>query len=87
MMQGPESTRSDVDPMVLEAVKSVRDRFGAVGLRSLITLAGDELARVEQAEAQLAGIDRTAPPSERANEPLDAADTQAWLAFTDTDPK
>ncbi|WP_166346951.1 hypothetical protein [Phytoactinopolyspora limicola] len=85
MMQGSDPARPEVDPMVLEAVKSVRDRFGAAGLRHLVTLAQDELTRVEQAEAHLAAIDEPAQPASPA-EPLDAADTQAWLAYTEQAP-
>lgn len=87
MMQGSEPSSSEVDPMVLEAVKAVRDRFGAVGLRSLITLANDELVRAERAETRLAGLDRAEPSAGPATGNLDVADTQAWLAFTEDDPK
>lgn len=62
-----------IDPVVTQVVTSVRDRFGADGLRSLIDLARDELSRVEQAQ-------QTQQPGG-----LDLADTQAWRAFTDTD--
>ena len=73
--------------MVLDAVKTVRDRFGAVGLRHLVTLAKDELARVEQAETHLASIDQTDPLARpAATGPIDVADTQAWLAYTEQDP-
>ncbi|NDL58171.1 hypothetical protein [Phytoactinopolyspora mesophila] len=87
MMQGSDPARPEVDPMVLDAVKTVRDRFGAVGLRHLVTLARDELARVEQAEAQLGSIDQTDPVVEPTAGPLDVADTQAWLAYTEQDPE
>jgi hypothetical protein len=42
-----------IDPVVAEAVHSVRDRFGAHGLRDLISLAGYELHLAEQALASL----------------------------------
>lgn len=84
MTQGPDQARSEVDPMVVDVVKTVRDRFGAVGLRNLVTLAQDELARVEQAEMHLATIDRPEPAA--VPESFDAADTQAWLAYTELAP-
>ncbi|NED98923.1 hypothetical protein [Phytoactinopolyspora halotolerans] len=83
-MQGPEST-GDVDPVVVNAVQVVRDRFGAIGLRSLISLATRELARVEQAETDLAAIDNGDPAVQPVNDSPDAADTQAWLAYTEYD--
>jgi len=42
------------DPLVINAVESVRDRFGADGLRSLIELATRELDRTEAALTTLA---------------------------------
>ncbi|MFP5336536.1 MAG: hypothetical protein ACLGIV_14625 [Actinomycetes bacterium] len=41
------------DPAVVEAVMTVRDRFGAGGLRDMIALASAELTVVEEALAQL----------------------------------
>jgi hypothetical protein len=87
MVHGSEPTRPEVDPMVLDVVKTVRDRFGAVGLRHLVTLAKDELARVEQAEVHLASIDQGDPVARPASSGLDVADTQAWLAYTEQDPE
>jgi hypothetical protein len=83
MMQNDDSIVRESDPMVVEAVQAVRDRFGAAGLRSLILLAQNELNRVERAETQLAAFE----PEEQVQEPppLDAADTQAWLAYTEAD--
>ncbi len=52
----------DVDPVVAEAVISVRDRFGASGLRDMIALAETELARVEAALAELADAVRPEEP-------------------------
>jgi hypothetical protein len=43
-----------VDPVVVEAVNMVRDRFGASGLRDAIVLAERELAVAEAALAELA---------------------------------
>lgn len=42
-----------VDPVVLDAVHGIRDRFGAVGLRDLLTLATYELGIAEQAAEEL----------------------------------
>jgi hypothetical protein len=72
------------DPMVVDAVNGVRDRFGAEGLRDLLAVARAELGRVEQAERDLAAIDQPGPA---AAEPLSAADTQAWLAYTEAEPR
>lgn len=72
----------DVDPMVTAAVKNVRDRFGSEGLRDLMALAQMELRNAEQAERRLAS-DESANTSGGS---LDAADTQAWLAFTEAEP-
>lgn len=86
MTQGPEPTGPEAEPMVMEAVQAVRDRFGATGLRNLVSLATQELARVEQAEARLAAIENAGNASGPAGDIPDAADTQAWLAYTEVDP-
>jgi hypothetical protein len=49
---------ADVDAMVADAVRSVRDRFGADGLRDLVALASAEIASSERAVADLGEIDR-----------------------------
>lgn len=67
---------SDIDRMVADAVRNVRDRFGADGLRDLVTLATSELQRTEQAADQLAS---------GQYEQADLGDTQAWMAFTGED--
>ncbi|MDP9443269.1 MAG: hypothetical protein M3P83_02530 [Actinomycetota bacterium] len=41
------------DPAVVEAVRAVRDRFGAQGLRDLVALAQRELAAAEAVLAEL----------------------------------
>lgn len=41
------------DPVIVEAVTTVRDRFGAWGLRDLITLAQRELQTAEAALEEL----------------------------------
>lgn len=64
----------DVDRMVADAVRNIRDRFGAAGLRDLVALATTELRRAEQA------VDGAA-----AQDTADVADTQAWMAFTGED--
>jgi hypothetical protein len=64
----------DVDRMVADAVRNIRDRFGAAGLRDLVALATTELRRAEQAVDGAAAQDTT-----------DVADTQAWMAFTGED--
>lgn len=53
----------DADPVVVEAVTMVRDRFGASGLRDAIVLAERELAVAEAALAELAASVR--PDDER----------------------
>lgn len=61
---------SGIDPLVVDAVRRVRDRFGTEGLRNLIFLARQEVAELEKDNPAESG---------------DPADTQAWLAFTDPD--
>lgn len=58
-----DAVEAHVDPAVAEAVHSVRDRFGAHGLRDLISLAGYELELAEQALASLRAEVVDAPPS------------------------
>jgi hypothetical protein len=72
-------TTAEIDPLVRAAVKNVRDRFGADGLRALMALARDELREAEEAERRLA--EYAAP----ATDSFDAADTQAWLAYREAD--
>ncbi len=52
----------DVDPVVVDAVMMVRDRFGASGLRDAIALAQRELAVAEAAAAHLAAVVREDEP-------------------------
>lgn len=63
----------DVDRMVADAVRNVRDRFGTDGLRDLANLATSELQRAERAAEQLGAGQQ---------ESTDMGDTQAWMAFT-----
>lgn len=51
------------DPAVVEAVTTVRDRFGAGGLRDMIALASAELTVVEEALAQLSAPEPAAGES------------------------
>ena len=67
------------DPLVIDAVERVRDRFGPEGLRSLVELAQREIARAERAWAGLAeavepGIPAAVDPGE---------DTRQFQAFVD----
>lgn len=66
----------DVDRMVSDAVRNIRDRFGVPGLRDLVNLASSELQKAERAADQLAAS---------TGEQTDMADTQAWMAFTGDD--
>jgi len=83
MNNSAEPSSSDVDPMVLNMITSIRDRFGPEGLRDVIRLANQELARTEAAEQQLASLDRQGQTPAPSSDP---ADTQAWLAFTEAEP-
>lgn len=71
-----DEVRTHVDPAVAEAVHAVRDRFGAAGLRDLITLAGYELNLAEQALASLRAevVDAPASPEDAASGSMLAAD-------------
>jgi len=70
-----DAVESRVDPAVAEAVHSVRDRFGASGLRDLISLAGYELELAEEALASLrTELSDAAPgPEDAAPGPLGGA--------------
>jgi hypothetical protein len=51
------------DPAVVEAVEAVRDRFGAAGLRDLITLGQRELVTAEEALMRLrAAVEENGEP-------------------------
>lgn len=52
------SDQSGPDPVVVDAVEGVRDRFGATGLRDMIDMAQRELAGAERALADLAAAVR-----------------------------
>jgi hypothetical protein len=74
----------DVDAMVADAVRNIRDRFGPEGLRDLVQLASLEIDRTERAVESLGA---EAEPGGTSARPFDAADTQAWIAYTDRDPE
>jgi hypothetical protein len=67
------------DPLVIDAVERVRDRFGPEGLRSLVELAQREIARAERAWAGLAdAVERGTPAAVDPGE-----DTRQFQAFVD----
>ena len=76
---------ADVDAMVADAVRNIRDRFGPEGLRDLVQLASLEIDRTERAVESLGG--EAQPAEATAERAVDAADTQAWIAYTDRDPE
>jgi hypothetical protein len=47
----------DVDPVIVEVVENISNRFGAQGLCDLIALAREELSRAEAALRELADLD------------------------------
>jgi hypothetical protein len=47
--QNEGNPKDGVDHLILDAVDTVRNRFGATGLRQLIAVAEDELADTEAA--------------------------------------
>ena len=76
---------ADVDAMVTDAVRNIRDRFGPEGLRDLVHLARREIDRAERAVESL-GLEAQ-PTGTGAQHGFDAADTQAWIAYTHRDPE
>lgn len=74
---------ADVDAMVAEAVRNVRDRFGSEGLRDLVALANVEIHRAESAAAELGAM--VSPSAETSTPVYDSADTQAWIAYRGQD--
>jgi hypothetical protein len=74
----------EVDAMVADAVKTVRDRFGADGLRDLVALA---TAEIESSERAVADLGELAEPASEPDPSLGAADTQAWIAYTVQGPE
>lgn len=46
------------DPVIVDAVQHVSNRFGAQGLADLIALAREELAKAEAALRELSDLDR-----------------------------
>jgi hypothetical protein len=49
--------QEQVDPVIVDAVENISNRFGAQGLCDLIALARDELARAEAALKELSALD------------------------------
>jgi hypothetical protein len=47
------TSEHETDPVIIEAVETVSNRFGVQGLGDLIALARDELARAEAALKEL----------------------------------
>ncbi len=74
---------ADVDAMVADAVRTIRDRFGADGLRDLVALASEEIRSSELAVADLGEV---AEPTAQQEQGLSTADTQAWIAYTVQEP-
>jgi hypothetical protein len=68
------------DPLVINAVESVRDRFGPTGLRSLVELAQREIDRAERAWEGLATV--VEPSTAGHGDPL-GDDTRQFQAFVD----
>ena len=68
-VDGPSATREDVgmnefavksesvDPVIVDAVENISNRFGAQGLCDLLALAREELARAEAALKELSDVD------------------------------
>ena len=50
-------SQEQVDPVIVDAVENISNRFGAQGLCDLIALARDELARAEAALKELSTLD------------------------------
>jgi capsule polysaccharide export protein KpsE/RkpR len=48
--------QQQIDPVIVDAVENVANRFGAQGLCDLIALARDELARAEAALKDLSEL-------------------------------
>lgn len=47
----------DIDPVIVDVVANISNRFGAQGLCDLIALAREELSRAEAALKELADLD------------------------------
>lgn len=77
-MEEAYMTNSGADTLIIQTIRTIRDRFGAEGLRDLVELATRELREAEQSQPE-AGA---AAPRQWEDPAGDVADTQAWLAFT-----
>ncbi len=49
--------QQEMDPVIVDAVENISNRFGSQGLCDLIALARDELAKAEAALQELSGLD------------------------------
>jgi hypothetical protein len=80
---------SAADALVIDMVRTVRDRFGIEGLRDLVAQAMRELQRAEQAAAFAIDDGPSATREQSVPEApvADVADTQAWIAFTGEDDR
>ncbi|HLN78857.1 MAG TPA: hypothetical protein VK204_17570 [Nocardioidaceae bacterium] len=56
-MNESASESESVDPVIVEAVENISNRFGVQGLCDLIALAREELARAEAALRELSEIE------------------------------
>ena len=54
---GHTTPSDDVDPVIVDVVENISNRFGAQGLCDLIALAREELARAEAALKELAELE------------------------------
>lgn len=52
-MSETSSDLTNVDPLITEAVETIRDRFGTQGLADLIALAHEQLEKAEAAMRDL----------------------------------
>ena len=51
------ATEQQIDPVIVDAVEHVSNRFGAQGLCDLIALAREELAKAEAALKELSSLE------------------------------
>ena len=51
------STEPQVDPVIVDAVRDISNRFGVQGLADLISFAHEELAKAEEALRKLSELE------------------------------
>jgi hypothetical protein len=78
---------SAADSLVVDTVRTIRDRFGVEGLRDLVTLATRELEHAERAAALNSQKAAFEDEPLLDGSPPEMADTQAWIAFTGDDDR